>query len=102
MARNRRVEKDASQSRPVPVFYDQFCTELFTSRMFLAVSAVLHSLSLLLRAIIWGGFLKLKEDVLRSGPLLTRCEQINGHPIPPGFTGIGLAQAGFLGIPHQT
>lgn len=69
--------------------------------MFLAVSSVLHSFSSPRLAIISGNFLKLKEDVFSSGPLLTRCEQINGHPIPLAFTGIDSAQAGFPGIPHR-
>lgn len=62
------------------------------SQVFLSVSSALHCFSLFSRAILCGNFLKLKEDVFTSGPLLTRCEQINGCPIPPGLLG-------FLGNP---
>lgn len=36
-----------------------------------------------------------------AGPLLTRCEQIDGRPVPPGGTGIHAAWAGCRESPSQ-
>lgn len=62
-------------------------SRVLLSQVFLAVPSVLHNFSSFSRAILCGNFLKLREDVFRSGPSLTRCEQINGCPIPPGPLG---------------